>query len=185
MYVLVPCYIVAREPRARALARARQRISGCRARSCPVRVDAFPLATALVGSGAGIQLIPRRSGKMRCDFAFIALLTAIPVITRMPSTVGAAGAADGYPSWRFIPGETCAGARMPHEHNKISLHDSAEDCVAHCKAFQEAGAALYHGPGELQDVVRCMPGLRNTTPRLSHRSRAGRVHRCQGTATRV
>ena len=110
---------------------------------------------------------------MRCYFAFIALLTAIhvPVIT-MPSTVEAAGAADGDPSWRFFPGETCAGARMPNEHDKISLHDSAEDCVAHCKAFQEAGAALYHGPGELQDIVRCMPGLRNMTPRLSHRSHA-------------
>ena len=58
------------------------------------------------------------------------------------------GESDGADSkWVFFPGDTCAAARMPHEHDKVSLHDSPEDCVAHCKSFQEAGAALYHGPG--------------------------------------
>ena len=67
-------------------------------------------------------------------------------------TAGMCAGEEADNQWVFHRGDTCAGARMPHEHDKVSLHDSAEACVAHCKSFQEAGAALYHGPGELRHL---------------------------------
>jgi hypothetical protein len=84
----------------------------------------------------------------------------------------------------FLKGETCAAARLPHEHDKASVHDTAEECVQHCQQFEDAGAAVYHSKGTGTRLSNWALSLREICPAAPHQLTRVTVRRADATVNK-